>query len=238
LELQALPPPGGFADQSLAYPLLCRSRCPRDAIQLSVAGTPSPPQQLTAGETVLTLPWQPQRRGLQPPGRLRIQTTAPLGLFVCWTLWDPPVRQPVYAARRPGPVASLSAATGPNAPAHAATTSTTAGSSHWHDLRPHRPEDGLARLAWKSLAQGRGRQTKTFADEQLAPPLLAAAPAVHWEQALEHLSAEIWRRWRAGEPYGLVLGGTELAPATGAEHRDRCLLALAEAPGAAGAPPR
>jgi uncharacterized protein (DUF58 family) len=57
--------------------------------------------------------------------------------------------------------------------------------------------------------------------------LLTPAPGLAPERALEHLSAEIWRRSKAGEAYGLALGGIQLAPSTGPEHRDRCLLALA-----------
>lgn len=230
-ELRALPASGGFVDADLAYLLLCRSRCRRDGLQLGFATAPAPhPQTLTPGESVLTLPWRAPRRGLQTPGRLRIKTTAPLGLFVCWTLWEPPLAQAVYPARRPGPVAEAPWPANSAAPATAAPHQQK-GSASWHDLRPHRPEDGLARLAWKSLAQGRGRQTKTFADA--CPPglLLKPAPGVPWEQALEHLSAEIWRRWQAGDSFGLELGACQLAPAAGAEQRDRCLQALAEAPG-------
>ena len=221
LELEALAPSGGFAGEMVAYPLLCRSRCQRDGIQLGLAGSAATPQPLAAGESVLSVPWRAGRRGLQTPGRLRLQTTAPLGLFVCWTLWEPPRPQPIYPARRPGPVAESS------------TSRLAAGSDDWDDLRPHRPQDGLARVAWKSLAQGRGRQTKTFAAATPAVGLLAPAPGQPPERALEHLSAEIWRRSKAGEAYGLALGDTQVAPNTGPEHRDRCLLALALAPGAA-----
>ena len=170
---------------------------------------------------MLSVPRRAGRRGLQTPGRLRLQTTAPLGLFVCWRLWEPPWLQPIYLARRHGPVAESSA------------SRLAAGSDDWDDLRPHRPQDGLARVAWKSLAQGRGRQTKTFAAATPAVGLLAPAPGLPPERALEHLSAEIWRRSKAGEAYGLALGDTQVAPNTGPEHRDRCLLALALAPGAA-----
>ena len=221
LELEALAPSGGFAGEMVAYPLLCRSRCQRDGIQLGLAGSAATPQPLAAGESVLSVPWRAGRRGLQTPGRLRLQTTAPLGLFVCWTLWEPPRPQPIYPARRPGPVAESS------------TSRLAAGSDDWDDLRPHRPQDGLARVAWKSLAQGRGRQTKTFAAATPAVGLLAPAPGLPPERALEHLSAEIWRSSKAGEAYGLALGDTQVAPNTGPEHRDRCLLALALAPGAA-----
>jgi uncharacterized protein (DUF58 family) len=231
LELQALPPNGGFAGEQLTYPLLCRSRCSRDGIQLGVRGGPAAaPQRLGIGESVLSVSWCPQRRGLQRPGRLRIQTTAPLGLFVCWTQWEPPIPQPVYPRRRPGPVAEVPRATRADGP-QPTTSPQPQGSESWHDLRPHRPEDGLTRLAWTSLAQGRGRQTKTFADERPPAALLGPAPGLPLERALEHLSAEIWRRSQAGEAFGLELGPTRLAPATGREHRDRCLLALAEAVG-------
>ncbi len=230
LELQALPPAGGFADEPLPYPLLCRNGSSRDAIQLGFRSQPAPPpQQLAAGEAVLQVSWRPQRRGLQTPGRLRIETTAPLGLFRCWSLWDPPIPQVVYPARRPGPVAETPGRAPGDGP-RLATDPHQQGIEAWHDLRPHRPEDGLARLAWKSLAQGRGRQTKTFADATPPATLLGPAPGLPLERALEHLSAEIWRRSQAGVGFGLELGSTRLAAAAGAEHRDRCLLALALAP--------
>jgi len=91
---------------------------------------------------------------------------------VCWTLWEPPRPQPIYPARRPGPVAETP---WPASSDTAATSASkfAAGSDDWDDLRPHRPEDGLA------------------------------------------------------------LGDTQVAPNTGPEHRDRCLLALALAPGVA-----
>jgi uncharacterized protein (DUF58 family) len=231
LELQALPPAGGFADADLPYRLLCRSGCRRDAIQLGFRGAPAPPpQHLPAGEAVVTLHWRAQRRGLQTPGPLRIQTTAPLGLFVCWSLWEPPLPQAVYPPRRAGPVA---AAPWPIRAGDAAPTSSSPqpqGGDSWHDLRPHRPEDGLARLAWTVLAQGRGRHTKTFADARPPAVVLAPAPGLPRERALEHLSHEIWRRWQAGRSYGLALDAVVLAPGDGPEQRDRCLRALAEVP--------
>jgi uncharacterized protein (DUF58 family) len=232
LELQALPPTGGFADAPLAYRLLVRSRGSRDAVQLGgQREPPPPPQRLKRGEAVVTVTWHSAQRGLQTPGPLRIQTTAPLGLFRCWSLWAPPLPQPVYPARRPGPVAEIPGPSGSD-DSQVAANPHQQGSESWHDLRPHRPEDGLGRLAWTSLAQGRGKQTKLFADESTPATRLSPAPGVPIERALEHLSAEIWRRSQAGEAFGLDLGATHLAPATGLDHRDRCLLALALAPGA------
>ena len=64
LELEALAPSGGFAGEIVAYPLLCRSRCQRDAIKLGLVGSAATPQPPAAGESVLSVPWRAGRRGL------------------------------------------------------------------------------------------------------------------------------------------------------------------------------
>ena len=227
LELRCGSPPPGFAGERLTYPLLARSRSHCEGLRLRLEqGELGPARVLPPGAHALALTWTPLRRGLQRPGRLRLQTTAPLGLFVCWSRWDLPEAQLVYPARRPGPVALVSQPS-ETASTVAASPSSQEGQEAWHDLRPHRPEDGSARLAWKLLAQGRGRHSKRF---QAPPPraaLLAADPSVPQEQALEHLSEEICRLHARGEAYGLVLDGQVIPVGSGTAQRDRSLAALA-----------
>lgn len=230
LELHCGVPAPGFAGQRLHYPLQAISRIPREAIRLQVAGeSAGPPQRIAAGTSTLALPWSPGRRGWQPPGRLLLSTTAPLGLFICWTRWDPPTPQLIYPARIPGPV-GLAAGAPADAAEAAASDSRTEGSDAWHDLRPHRAEDGQTRLAWKALAQGRGRLNKVFHDPGREPRQLSPAPGVNRERALQHLSARIWQCCQRGEAYGLTLAHCRIAPGQGRQHRDRCLQALALAP--------
>jgi uncharacterized protein (DUF58 family) len=220
----------GFADEPLLYPLLLRSRCPREAIRLQLEqGAPIEPQSLGAGCCLLGLPWRCNHRGQQQPGVVLIHTTAPLGLFVCWSRWRPPTPQVVIPARRSGPIGLVPPEPHPVAQGQQALERRD-GSEHWHDLRPQRPQDSQTRLAWKALAQGRGRLSKVFRDTDGSPPLLAPAAGVPHEQALEHLSEAVWRLSERGEPFGLQLPGGSIAPAQGREHRDRCLLALALAP--------
>lgn len=233
LELQALPQPqgAGFAGEPLQLPLLARSRIPREGLRFALAGQPlSPPRGLPAAETALLLPWRAQRRGLHQPGRLKLISTAPLGLFICWAHWRPDAPQLVFPARRPGPVSLVSAiAASEHLAAPTATAGQAEGSDHWLDLRPHRPQDSSSRLAWKLLAQGRGRLSKQLAAEQGAPKLWAPAPGVPGEAALEHLSAQVWQSAQRDEAYGLELPGCRIPPARGRAHRDRCLAALAMA---------
>ncbi|MFY8150200.1 MAG: hypothetical protein ACOVNL_13415 [Prochlorococcaceae cyanobacterium] len=233
LELGCGTPAPGFAGTGLAYPLISRSRYRREGLEfqwLGGSGSGAPRSvTILPGEQTLTLSWTPGQRGWQRPGRLRLVSTAPLGLFRCWSRWEPPRPQLIYPARRRGPVASLPLEQRAPQPAEGVERERE-GTEHWRDLRPHRPEDGSGRLAWKSLAQGRGRLTKQFAGETGEPLLLAPAEALPWEQALEHLSERIWQLGHQETPYGLRLPGCVLPPGSGAAHREACLRALATAP--------
>lgn len=227
LELRGGQPRPGFADGPLRYPVHLQSLCRREAVGLQLAGgEPLPPQRLDAGSTTLGLPWQCGRRGLQRPGTVLIRSSAPLGLFVCWSRWQPPQPQAVIPARRPGPVGS-GGCDPEQPPALESVLGSREGSEHWQDLRPHRPEDSQVRLAWKVLARGRGRLSKVFRDAEGVPPVLMPAPGVPHEQALEHLSAAVWQLSERGESFGLQLADGAIPPGQGREHRDRCLLALA-----------
>jgi len=173
--------------------------------------------------------WQPLRRGRRPPGRLVLSTRAPLGLFVCWSRWDPPRPQLILPAPLRGPVGRLVAA-GPPTSAEAGRIGQPEGGSLWHDLRPHRPEDGPGRLAWKLLAQGRGTHSKRFGDPLEEVATLTPAPGIPLERALRHLCGAILRLDGEGGSYGLAVGGRCIAPGQGREHRDRCLELLALLP--------
>ncbi|MFQ6538637.1 MULTISPECIES: hypothetical protein [Aphanothece] len=230
LELRCGEPKPGFAGQRLGYPLVTHSSCTREAIELRLTGGPAAdPRRIPAGTASLMVPWTPERRGAQRPGRLVLSSRAPLGLFICWSRWDPPIPQVVYPARRAGPVA-LADQPAPSAVAERGSDADREGSAIWHDLRPHRPEDGHARLAWKVLAQGRGRLSKVLRDPAGEPQLLMPAAGVPLERALEHLSARIWQSSQRGEAYGLVLPHCRIPPGVGRRHRERCLVALARTP--------
>ncbi|MEO1003201.1 MAG: hypothetical protein AAFX65_08835 [Cyanobacteria bacterium J06638_7] len=236
LELRCARSEPGFAGEPLTYPLLLSSRHPRHAVHVRLAGQPvdtaaPAPLRLAAGTSSVELGWRCRQRGLHTPGVLLIQSSAPLGLFVCWCRWAPAAAQAVVPARQRGPVALAQ----PPRPAlgRRPLDADRDGSEHWHDLRPHRPEEGQARVAWKALARGRGKLSKVFRDRAGEKPLLTLAAGVEPEQALRHLAAEIWQRSHRGEAYGLVLPHQQVPLGQGRRHRQRCLLALATAPGAA-----
>lgn len=232
LELACGTPSWGFAEESVPYPLLLRSAGLCEGVRLhwvDAKGEPLALDALRPGEHRLELPWRPAARGCQRPGRLRLLSTAPLGLFVCWTVWQPPVEQLIAPARKAGPVKELIDRV-PAGVGRGEAERLESGGDDWQDLRPRRPEDSPSRLAWKLLAQGRGQQVKRFATRAPRVLVLAADPSLPREQGLQHLSERVCRLHRQGIPYGLLWQGTVLGPEEGLAHRDRCLVLLAEAP--------
>ena len=216
LELRCGEPSPGFAGQSVAYPLLLTSRLPRQHLHLSFAAAHAHDiAELQPGVQQLEVLWRPDHRGLQRPGALHIATTAPLGLFVCWSRWEPATFQLIYPARVPGPVDADRPDQG------------QAGLQEWQDLKPYRPGERLALVHWGSLARGRPLQLKQFSDPAPAHLMLKPMSGVSRERALEHLADRIWQLHHQGESYGLQLPGLTIEPRRGAAHRDACLAALA-----------
>ena len=231
LELRCGEPAGGFAHQPLLYPLHVISRS--DQLQLRAwfrqetegwCGT------VNTGQSRIAVPWTPTRRGLQRPGRLRLESRAPLGLFVCWTLWEPEAPQLVYPARRPGPVDLIDLD-----PTAQRTTQQSEevwhGTEEWRELTPHRPEEGPGRIAWKQLARSGTRLSKQFSDQRPHQPVLTPAAGRPLEEALEHLCDQCCRLAAAGEPFGLALSASLVPASTGERHLQRCLELLARAEG-------
>ena len=133
LELAGVDPPAAFADGPVAYPLLvrCRGRC--EGLRLGLSGEPPGPiTNLGPGQHRLVLPWRPSRRGLGTPGVLRLQTTAPLGLWICWSRWQLPRPQLIYPARRSGPLRQRRGA-GTAEPLGGAQRARREGSETWEE---------------------------------------------------------------------------------------------------------
>jgi len=227
LEVRCGQPEPAFAGEAAAYPLIVRVPSACEGLEWRLPpGSFQGVGSLGPGEHQVALTWTPEQRGWQRPGKLRLQTTAPLGLFVCWSRWQVPAEQLIYPAPKPGPVRQVPMADWREKTA-AAGALAGEGSEEWQDLRPHRRGDSSSRMAWKLLAQGRGAQTKRFQDPRLEPTLLAPDPALPQEEALEHLCDRLCQLHRQGQSYGLALTGLQIAPDRGNSHRDRCLEALA-----------
>ena len=206
----------GFAEAPVTYSLRLRSRGPRQRLQLRFQGAaPVQLDHLSRGESLIGLSWTPSQRGWQLPPRLIVDTVAPLGLFICWTRWQPTQPQLVWPARRSGPVQE------------ARPSAQRDGLDEWQDLRPYRDGDRQSLVDWSSAAKGRPLQVKRFREPEQPERILAPVSGIPWEQSLQHLADRIWRLDQRGEAYGLQLRGTTRPVQRGRLHRDACLELLA-----------
>ena len=222
----------GFVGSPSQYNIVLTSHQPREGLRFRwLVGPYEPcgPLTIPAGSENLALPWTPTRRGWRHPGRLRLLSTAPLGLFSCWTIWEPPQAQLVYPQRLKGPCRLWITVSGADR-SQASSGPRADGLDEWSDLQPHRLEEGPGRLAWKQLAQGRGRMSKTFLGESGPIVMLAPQPGVELELALGHLCERVCELSRRNAAFGLELPGQTIPPGQGPLHRDHCLAALALQP--------
>lgn len=164
------------------------------------------------------------RRGRLHPGRVRVFTRYPLGLFEAWSWVEFELSVLVYPkplfSERPLPTAvTLGGSGGRQA----------RGSEDYGGLREYRQGDTPREIAWKAVARSGTLVTKEFSGEGREQTWLRwdALPELDVERRLSVLCGWVLRAEERGLPYGLSLPGTELAPAHGEAHRDRCLKALA-----------
>lgn len=165
------------------------------------------------------------RRGLMQAPRLRVTTYYPLGLTRAWSVIDLNMHCIVY----PKPIPHvLDQFTGGSSGGDDSAVS-MAGSEDFYGLREYVPGDSLRQVAWKNVARGQGMQVKQFVD------YVDSKVWLDWdmlygfgvEERLSRLCYCVLKLARSGKPFGLKIPGVEISPATGTEHRNRMLKALA-----------
>ena len=164
-------------------------------------------------------------RGVLRPGRFRIFTVYPVGLFYAWSNVELDVHCLVYARPEPGHV--------PLPPAQAASgqgAASGAGEEDFSGLRTYQPGDSPRRIAWKAFARSGVFLTKQFsgsAASELWLNLADIPETLGLEARLSRLTRWVIEADTAGQRFGLRLPGIEFDPALHASHRDQCLQAIA-----------
>ena len=228
LRLETDSPSPSFAGTGVAYPLRLWSCSARHSVRLQFQGQPLLWQPaLAAGCNRVEPQWDPEKRGLQRPGRLKLYSKAPIGLFVCWTYWDPPEPQLIYPSPIPGPVLERWISRR-DAPQKNSAQQHDRGCDDFLELSPHRREEGLQRVAWKQVARGRGWLAKRFETDAEYQLELALDPQIPMEQGLSHLCARILELQHQQQGFALRLHGRHsVAYGQGKAHTQAALRALA-----------
>lgn len=201
---------------------------PRHALALQLADAPPAMADLRSGEQLpVRIPTPAPRRGWLRPGRLRLQSGYPLGLFRAWAYPYPDLRCLIYPSPVDRPLPPMSAG------AVDIRGQQDAGTDDFAGLRPHSPSDPLRHVAWKSYARdpdNRPLLVKHFAGGSTPEMRLdwhSLPTACECEERLSILTGWVLAARRLGLRYTLRLPSGDFGPDVGDRHADRCLQALA-----------
>lgn len=165
------------------------------------------------------------KRGILAPGRVKVFTQFPLGLFQAWGWLEFRVNTLVY----PTPERDA-----PSIPVNRAGTGydnlgSGAGNDDYIGLRNYQPGDSPRHIAWKAAARQQGLLTKQFAGTPAGTTWLNwdATVGLKTEARLSRLCRWVLDADAAGYSYGLCLPNRTIPPACSQQHKASCLAALA-----------
>jgi uncharacterized protein (DUF58 family) len=166
---------------------------------------------------------QTHKRGWLNPGRLRVETTYPLGILRAWSWPKLQLNALVYPKPVPAEPTSGEQSEGGEGQSHKRGIDDFGGLSEWQ------PGVSPQRIAWKHYSAGRGLLEKTFEAQTLNPEWLdwENYAGLGTEERLSALCAKILEMESLGQHYGLRLKNQVFPPAQGEVHMHRLLSTLA-----------
>jgi uncharacterized protein (DUF58 family) len=169
------------------------------------------------------------QRGWLRPGRMRLSSEYPFGLFQVWSWLNPDFRALIY------PRLEANAPPLPFAGSAAVQTLARAGGDELASLREYRPTDPPRNIAWKASARHDTLLVREFEQLHGRDVVLdyAALHGLDHEARISRLARWVCMAEAAQQPYSLTLPERRFGPGLGSEHRHACLRLLALLPGAA-----
>lgn len=185
------------------------------------------PGQVAAGsqdELILELP--ARRRGWHSTGRIRLETTQPLGLFRAWSWLHPSAPFLVW----PAPASQAPPLPQQGHAQSGQQQNRLAPGDEFHGLRRWREGDALHHIAWKASQRHQTLLSRELRQEQADDVLidLGRTPGRDLEERIAVATAWILRAHALNRPWVLNLGGRTLGPARDEAHLADCMKALAE----------
>jgi uncharacterized protein (DUF58 family) len=180
----------------------------------------------TQATVTLTLPTT--ARGWAAPGRVKLSTRFPLGLFVAWSYWRPAARVLVYPRPEDGaPGLPLQGGGG--------NSVRTAGYDDFAGVRNYQAGDSPRQMAWRQIARldpsiGGQLVTKHFeggGGDELVLDFDRLPRNLDVELRLARLTRWVLEAESRALPYAFHLGHVRIDAGSGAAHQAACLRALA-----------
>lgn len=228
LEVTALGGHACYAGEHAGFTVELRAAPGRDHEQLSLSWEGTTPLILDLTDqrvAQVELSCPARRRGWLDPGPLKLETRFPLGLFRAWTWIDTGLKALVY----PKPVSCRAPETDGGGGTMEARRLRGRGIEDFNGLARYESGVSLHRIAWKVYARGQGLHVKEYAGTAGEEVWLdwERWPASNEEERLSGICYWALELTQREQPFGLLLPGLTLSPASGEVHRLRVLKALA-----------
>ena len=229
LELVAIHAAECHAGQSLPLTLhFLASARPRPSLRLRI-GTHLFAFALAPGDGPgISIQLPAPRRGWMRPGRMKLWTEQPLGLFVVWSWINPRTSILVY------PAIEESAPPLPHGSGQLGERFSAGDGEEFSGLREYRSGDPQRRIAWKASARHDGllvRESEVPVDDNRVLSY-ASLHGLEHEARIRRLTAWVIAADAAMLSYALELPELRIGPGLGHSHRHACLRALALMPDA------
>jgi uncharacterized protein (DUF58 family) len=202
------------------------ARTARRALSVRAAPGAATHFDIAAGASVsLAVAHRCAQRGRHRIGRLELASTAPFGLFRCWTWLYLPIELIVY----PHPLGTRPLPTAEAGRAALLSPSPAAGEDEWANLRAYQQGDSPRSIAWKTVARGGPFMVGQYAgaagsDYRLS---FAGLESLDLEARLSQLCAWVDECASLGAACELDLPGLHVPLGRGPDHRTVALRALA-----------
>lgn len=232
LTLHSTASPQAYAGETIVFPIKLFSTQRQFDVLLNYSDNQIKVIKTIGEEPIQTLvPFNNLARGRVSPGRLKIESRYPLGLFRAWSHVNLDNPHIVFASPLVSP-SQLKSLDTDNENITGDIGTHIPGVDEFKGLKQHIPGESLKQVAWKQLAQGRGMLSKEFQQPQGEPKWLfienLSTPKL--EKQLSELTWAIDKMSGRGQVFGLVIGRKKILPSDGDAHRIHCLQELAMIP--------
>ncbi|PCH95287.1 MAG: hypothetical protein COB83_09075 [Gammaproteobacteria bacterium] len=201
--------------------------------------------QCNLGENKILLPVLPVSRGVHNLGRIKVFSEYSLGLFITWAMLDFSHQLVVFPQPKKLNLNQNYLAEFDDFEQQSnVSRHITSGVDDFAELKNYVIGESQARIAWKQLARGQGKLSKHYQNQQgnLIWLKLSAMPSAQLETKLSFLCFLILEYSKSEHCFGLVLDvvlstgkdvannsqPVKIAPNSGYQHQQNCLIALAE----------
>ncbi|MBX2868473.1 MAG: DUF58 domain-containing protein [Acidiferrobacterales bacterium] len=164
------------------------------------------------------------QRGEIALGRIALTTRYPLGLLKSWAYIQ--IDEPCLVYPK---IASIADGIDHANDSRVAKISIKQDGDDFAGHKPYQDGDNVMHVDWKAVARGKGWNLKNFEQHQGEDVWLRweAASQGSIEENISAITCAIVELENSGKSYGLAIPGETIHPGIGANHRHRCLKALA-----------